>query len=239
MPAFPLETAMTRFFLVLGLLCSVAHAADRVTVEIPTEDERQVESLLESMKEAVDSENAKTYLACLTKALAAKQKKDVVLRFMQHDMEMEIEKSEILEISESGVEFIAKYTLYQDGRPTRIVSSVKAKREGGMLRVSKENVLAASGGWKEEPLADNSGADLGQVAVAPCADGRCPLPPKGALKDGGRVFPEGISMFNDEHGNPDPNGIMWIPPGKIFALYPDKYGVPPCMRAKLAEQFKQ
>lgn len=228
---------MKRIILAASLFCSVCQAEDRALMAIPSDEERLVQDLLERIKEAVDAENPKAYLECLTKSLAAKQKQDVVVRFMAHDMEMEIDKSEILESSESGVEFIAKYTLYQDGQPTRLVSSVKARRDGDILRVSKEDVLSRAGGNSRfsTPMARN--AQSQDLAVDPCANGRCPLPRGPVAVE--PEFPKGVSLFNDEHGNPDPNGIMWLPPGYLFRKFPEKYGVPPCVRARFAAEAKE
>jgi predicted metal-binding protein len=231
------DLIMKRVILAASLICSVCQADDRVSVAIPSEEERQVQDLLERLKEAVNSEDAQAYLACLTKSLAAKQKQDVVVRFMAHDMEMEIEQCEVLESGDSVVEFIAKYTLYQDGQPTRIISSVKAKRDGDILRVSKEDVLSRAGknNRLSTPMARNVQAQ--DLAANPCANGRCPLPRNQVAEEA--EFPKGVSLFNDEHGNPDPNGIMWLPPGYLFRKFPEKYGVPQCVRARFAAEAKE
>lgn len=225
---------MKRLALLLCLFGSAAYADERPTVKIPSAEETQVQDLLQRICNAVDAEDAQAYLACLTKEMASKVKRPIAVRFTQHEMSMEVSKFTILATTDTTVEFVANYTIYEDTVPSTIVSSVVARRDGDTLRLSKEEILSKNSSEQRESVRNVAVMDpLGARPANPCPNGRCPLPPRNEQPDGGRVFPERISLFNDEYGNPDPNGIMWIPPGRILALYPDKYGVPPCMRAQL------
>jgi hypothetical protein len=233
----PRRIAMKRIALVLSLFGSICCAGERPTMKIPSPEETQVQDLLQRICNAVDNEDAQAYLACLTKEMGSRVKKDIAVRFTQHDMSMELSKITITQASESSVEFVASYTVYEDATPSTIVSSVVAKRIGDSLLLSKEEILSKTSSRPRDAIENVAlMGPLRQFPANPCANGQCPLPPQKGPKDGGRIFPEGLSMFNDEHGNPDPNGIMWLDPKKILALYPDKYGVPPCMRAKLAQE---
>lgn len=254
---------MKKFFYILFFYSSFAFAQERITVKVPSNEEQQVQTLLENLKNAVDNENSRQYLSCFTKELADKNKKRTVLMFMQNDMSMEIEKFDIIDSNDDFVEFMAKYTFYENEKPFIIVSSVLAKKENNELLISKEEIVSKSrirSGVVYNDIDDGGIAD-NRIVFAPigdgdCADGNCPLPknqqnnqqnacPNGNCrllpntkhkpkfnKQGQEVL-EGIAGFNDENGNPDPNGVMWIDPVQLLARFPDKYGVPACMREQI------
>jgi len=233
---------MKIIFTLFLLVQSAAIAGERLAVQIPSDDERQVQDLLDNLRISVDNEDAKTYLSCFTKERSSKIKKKIALMFMKYDLSMEIDKFNILDSDEDSVEFVAKYTIYEDSTPIRIVSSVIAKREADCLFVSKEEIISRDAG-KRRKVEENNDDLLAMPLFAQndqqnnCPDGRCPIPnpkPKVVNKEGREVL-DGIGMFNDENGNPSENGIMWIDPKKLLAKFPDKYGVPPCFRAKMVE----
>lgn len=237
-------------FFVFCLFCFPVVASERIAVEIPSDDERQVQDLLDSVKAAVDNEDVKSYLSCMTKELASKNKKKVALMFMHHDMDMELHKFEIMESSDDSIEFIVKYTWHEDSKPYNFVSSVLAKKNENKLLISKEEILSKKSS-KDADVDFTGTDDQFQVRANPfvngpiivendCKDGQCRLgmcPPKRkhvpVLNEQGQEVLEGVSFWNDENGNPDPNGIMWVPPGLLFKKFPDKYGIPDCMRAKM------
>lgn len=222
---------MKWLFALIALLASTCYAGERIGVVVPSPEEEQVKGLLERLSTAVDNEDPKAYLACLTSDLATKNRKKVVLRFLEHDLSMEVNKLEILEAGESTIEFVAKYTVYEDGNPSTVVSSVVAEKAGDTLLLSKEEILSQT-----TPKQKQTAAVAGAERMPACANGRCPLPQPVAQQKAGPEVLEGIAAFNDENGNPDPNGIMWIDPLQLLARFPDKYGVPPCMRAELAKE---
>ena len=220
--------------LLVAIICmtySSAYAGERIGVVVPSPDEEQVKGLLERLSTAVDNEDPKAYLACLTPDLAAKNRKKIVLQFLEHDLSMEVEKVEILDAGNETIEFVARYTVYEDGNPSPVVSSVVAAKEGEALLLSKEEILSQT-----TPQQKQTAAVAFAERMPACPDGRCPLPKPVAQQKAGPEVLEGISAFNDENGNPDPNGIMWIDPLQLLARFPDKYGVPPCMRAELARE---
>lgn len=230
------------FLFLFFIDCSVVFCQERIGVVIPSEEQQQVEDLLGRLKSAVCNEDPKTYLSCFTKDLSSKIKKRVVLQFMKHDMEMEIDKFEILDSDDSFVEFVAKYSVYEDSDIRNIVSSVQAKKiEGEGLFISKEEIISDNVLSKKKP----NGFDLAlmprqqmEIQIGPrnCENGKCDLhpqkvAPKKFNQNGAEVL-EGVVMFNDAEGNPSPNGIMWLDPKKLLQKFPDKYGVPPCARGQ-------
>lgn len=225
------RTEMKWLLVLMALFASNCYAGERIGVVVPSPEEEQVKGLLERLSTAVDNEDPKAYLACLTPDLAAKNRKKVVLRFLEHDLSMEVEKVEILDAGESTIEFVAKYTVYEDGNPSTVVSTVVAEKAGDTLLLSKEEILSQT-----TPKQKQTVPVAFAERIPACANGRCPLPLAAVQQKAGPEVPEGISGFNDENGNPDPNGIMWIDPLQLLARFPDKYGVPPCIRAELARE---
>lgn len=220
------------------LLCSFSFAADRVPVTVPSAEEQQVQDLLDRLRLAVDNEDLRAYLSCFTKDMASKNKREVSVLFMTHDMAMEVDRFTMADTTEGSVEFMAKYTVYEDSSPSQIVSSVTAKRDGDRLVISKEKILSKTTAQRIIATQVERVAPFGPLAVNPCANGQCPVPRPRPKQNADPEVLEGISMFNDANGNPDPNGIMWVDPKQLLARFPDKLGVPPCMRAQLAKEAR-
>jgi len=208
------ENAVRNRFLGLVLLFAASSGeclgSERVGVVMPSEDERLVTDLVERLERTVTDGDAAGYLGCLTKPLAAKQRKSTIVRFLSHELAMDVEKAEILAVSPSCIEFAAKYVIYEDGDAVQIVSSVTAKRDGDVLLLSKEEILS------QNPIRGSGSSDLGGQDV--CRDGRCP--PRNPIALPGTTGE--LSLFNDANGNPDPNGIMWIDPRKLAAFRTDR-----------------
>lgn len=230
---------------------------NRVGVYIPSEDEQQVQNLIDDIKNAINEEDSKSYLSCMTKDLASKSKKKVVMMFMNYDMEADFKKFEIMDSDKNSIEFVVKYTLYQDSTSHNFVSSVFAERgQDNKLLISKETVLSKNSIIKNSQPDNMLVFDENQEnPILPfgindnnCANGQCNLNgrcPPGVncaapkkkhvpvFNEKGFEVLEGVSLFNDENGNPSPNGIMWLPPGYLWKKFPDKYGVPDCIRVKM------
>lgn len=244
------------FFWICFCFYGFVFAEERVAVRIPSEDEQQVQNLIENIKNAINEEDSKSYLSCMTKDLASKSKKKVVMMFMNHDMEADFHKFEIMDSNKNSIEFVVKYTLYQDSTSHNFVSNVLAERDQNKLLISKESVLSKNSVIKNNnqpenmlvfdenqdnpilPFAINNNCENGQCLPAgKCPPGvNCAVPRRKhvpVINDKGFEVLEGVSLFNDENGNPDPNGIMWLPPGYLWKKFPDKYGVPDCIRVKM------
>lgn len=214
---------------------------ERLRVRVPSDTENRVEELLASLAIAVRDEDFQAFSACFTKAARARYCKAVAPDFVTYDLDFERGKWVLTDASETKPAFLLRYAITKDGAPTWCVSSVECQLEGSRLLIAKEKPLSVEPPTQSKlatataPLRVNAGA-------VNCPDGQCRLQPKAKgslpIKDGKEVLP-GISMFNDEHGNPDPKGIMWLDPRQLWARFPDKYGVPKCMRAELARTLKQ
>jgi hypothetical protein len=192
---------MKPYLLCIALLVSLeAHGDDRVRVHVPSEAERQVQDLLERLVNAVQTEDHKAYTACFTKTAKTKYCDQAALDFVAHDMDMELGKWILTDESVDAASFVVKYEMNRDGAGTEYVSKVRVVRDGLIFVVDREEIQSS------RPV----GASRAVVAAAAlvCQDGKCPLP-----KQQQRVIP---SLFNDAHGNPDSNGIMWLDPDKLI-----------------------
>jgi len=181
----------------------------------------------------VSTEDFTAYKSCFTKAAQATYCDKAAALFVSNDLDMELSKWVISSSSEDKTQVLVRYTMYRDGESTDHVSSLSCVSEGGKLLIDKET--------SRSNKANRSGAaknrDALGVAALDCPNGQCRLPlapvaaaPKRKIKrtpEGYEIL-EGVSMFTDANGNPDPNGIMWLDPKKLLRMFPEKYGVPPC-----------
>jgi len=219
--------------LVLWAFGTATFAAERIRVAVQSAEEQAVQDLLAKVCTSVSTEDFKAYSSCFTKTAQAKHCEKAADLFVSNDLEMELSKWVVSATSEDKTQVLVRYTMYRDGESTDHVSSLSCVNEGGMLLIDKETPRSNK--------ANRSGAaknpDALGVAALDCPNGRCRLPvapvaaaPKRKIKrtPEGHEILEGVSMFNDANGNPDPNGIMWIDPKRLLRMFPEKYGVPPC-----------
>ena len=237
---------MNKFiFAFLFLFCGIANAQERLKMAIPSDEESQVNKLLENLASSINNEDYKSYSSLLTKEFASKGKKKTVMMFMKHDLHFDAEKFTIMESDAENLEFILSYKLTADNACSEIVSSIKSKRTEDGLVISNESIISENkiGGNNNNAIAaNNRRPQADQQAQQPvCKDGLCPLQPPAVVaarnpvpvrkvkrNDQGQEVLGGVGMFNDANGNPDPNGIMWLDPQKLLQMFPEKYGVPPC-----------
>lgn len=211
--------------------CSLAGAGERVAVEIPSDEEAQVQNLMEKLENAVSKEDFKGYLSCFTKDLSSKNKKRMSALFLQHDMEMDLDKFSITDSNKDLVEFTAKYTVDIDGDSSTIVSSIVAKKLEGDFVISSEEIISKTSN-NRQPQNRNDFAipNFGGIPNNNCPDGNCPLVANPFLnnqannnekeEDKKEVW---VPMFNNAQGQPDENGPMWVDPMVMVRMFPDKY----------------
>lgn len=199
---------------ILILFCSASHADDRLTVTAPSKAEVSVQLLLERLEQAVDSGNPSAYLDLMSRPLAAKRKKETIAHFMTYTLSMDVAAFELVKESSTTVEFIVKYSWFQDGAGWEVVSSVAAKREKEQLLLAKEEILS------RKPTGQQSSSS-GSLPGRQCRGGECQIQTQtGGVSSG--IGATELSLFNDADGNPDPNGIMWIDPKRLPAFRPDR-----------------
>lgn len=223
-PIFEKENKMKRLIFVLTFFAaSSVIAEERLKVAIPSEDEAQVQKFLEKMKDAVNNEDYKAYLSCLTKELASKTKKKTAAMFLQHDMNMELQGFSIVESDDNVIEFVAKYTLDFGDSSNTFVSSIKATRSEDSLLLSNEEIISKNNNKENNQIASNQ-----QMVF--CPDGNCPLPNRqgnvGPFQ--GNVGPFQGNVENEPKEDKrfiriDPNGPMWLDPMVLVRTFPEKY----------------
>jgi hypothetical protein len=221
------------FIFVFTFLCSVSNAAERVAVQIPSDEETQVQNLMEKLENAVVNEDFKGYLSCFTKDLSSKNKKKMSALFLQHDIEMDLEKFSITDSTEDSIEFTAKYSVDVGGDSNTIVSSIVAKKIDDDLVISSEEIISKISNNRRR--GQNNNFDMPNFGGIPndnCPDGNCPLVvnpgnpflnnPQNKEEDGEKkeVW---VPMFNNAQGQPDENGPMWVDPMVMVRMFPDKY----------------
>jgi hypothetical protein len=184
----------------------LAQAAERLRVQVPASGEQRVQALLESLADAIDKEDHKAYSECFTKKARSRYCEKAALDFVDHDMSMELGRWVLLEDKDDRATFVLKYTLSRDAAQTEYVSKVTAIQSDGRFLINDEDIQSSRriGGFA------SSDKDANDRQIV-CRDGKCEL--QNAAPQAKRVIP---SLFNDRDGNPDPNGIMWLDPTKMF-----------------------
>lgn len=215
------------FFVFFFSFSSFVFAAERLAVKIPSQEESQVQQLLESLKSAVNNGDYAAYSACLTKENASKNKKRMALMFLEHDMSMDFEKFHVVDSDGDNVEFIAKYTIDFGANEETRVSSITTKRLDDRLVISREDIISKNGNRRRQTNDVEFGGAFDPVRLDDCPDGNCPLANRPVVRDqDDEDEPKKeawVSMFNDANGNSNENGPMWVDPLAMVRAFPDKY----------------
>lgn len=210
------------FCFCLGVFCASSYADERVAVAVPSNEENEVQDLMERLENSINNEDFKGYLSCFTKDLSSKNKKKMAALFLQYDMRMDLEKFSITDSSKDTIEFTAKYSVDIGTDSSTIVSSILAKKVDNKLVIANEEIVSKF-------AANRSVQNNDFVFGAPnnCPDGNCPLVNNNLLpnnieeeKEEKKVW---VPMFNNAQGKPDENGPMWVDPMVMVRMFPDKY----------------
>lgn len=208
---------------------SVVLAEDRVGMVIPSNEENEVQNLMEKLQNSINNEDYKAYVSCFTKELSSKNKKKMAALFLQHDMEMELEKFSITDTTKDTIEFTARYSVDIGGNINTIISSIVAKKIDNNLVISDEEIVSkVAANRRATPQNDFEFGPFGQNPNANCPDGNCPLVNNNILpnfnneeeKEDRQVW---VPMFNNAQGKPDENGPMWVDPMVMVRMFPEKY----------------
>jgi hypothetical protein len=219
----------------------------RVKMLPPDEDEELVKSLLDAIASSMKDKNLRKYSSCFTKEFMSKNKSKTALMFLEDNLNINVEKFQIVESDDSQVEFVIKYTTSFGKNEFTNVSNIFAKKENDGLVVNKENVISsvsktdsevpANFGMQKNPaFFDDDGNPINNPelfdgngeAVQNCPDGKCKFAPKNPKAE--RKPKKPFSLFNDANGNPDPNGPMWLPIETLMEAYPEDYKNCECMK---------
>ena len=211
------------FCFCFSVFCVLSYADERVAVAVPSNEENEVQDLMERLENSINNEDFKGYLSCFTKDLSSKNKKKMAALFLQYDMRMDLDKFSITDSSKDAIEFTAKYSVDIGTDSSTIVSSILAKKVDNKLVIANEEIVSKF-------AANRSVQNNDFVFGVPnnCPDGNCPLVNNNLLpnnnieeeKEEKKVW---VPMFNNAQGKPDENGPMWVDPMVMVRMFPDKY----------------
>jgi len=96
---------------------------------------------------AVDSANAENldqFLDCFTGPVKAKLRRQAAIRFVQHDVSMELVDSQILKVGRVTGEAVVRYRVALSDDRFDVVSLVALKQESGYWRIKSEQIQSYS-----------------------------------------------------------------------------------------------
>ena len=220
---------MKNFIFIWILFSSVCFAQDRPVMHFDKDNEL-VKDLLSRLENAMNNNNFREYIACFTKELASKNKKNDSIMFVEHKLSLEFNNFQILESNDQEIEFVVKYTTCYSGENVVTIANILGKKENeNILLVANQEILSQKGeSNRTVRFQAEAGVDANPNApnhvILPeldCANGVCKIKrPVAKIEEKDRKT---FSLFNDANGNPDPNGIMWLDPRTLMEVYPERY----------------
>lgn len=191
---------MKKIFFVLFLLFSENIYAQRVTVNVPSNQQTSVQYLLENLENSVNSQDYLSYISCFDKS--HKNNEEIINIFLQDHVHFEIKKYIVTKQTDSSVCFYVRYELNVNDHFFDVTSFVQAKFLEDKLLIVSEKIknLSSNNIAKSSSKQDN---DFNLF-----------------VNDFTKEIEEEqeISLFNDKNGNPDPDGIMWIRPDVLAKI---------------------
>ena len=134
------------------LPAAAATRADSMTDELPVAArprarvapdsglEADIRQCLENAVDAVNEEDLDGFCACFTGPTKSKLRKQAALRFVQHDVAMELLDAQVLEAGQRTGEVAVKYRLVLSDDRFDVVALVAVKRDQGYWRISSEKI---------------------------------------------------------------------------------------------------
>jgi len=184
-----------KYFITLFSICFSlsVFAEERARVTIPSEEETSVKYMLENLENSINNQDYISYVSCFDDSF--RKKEEIIINmFLEDHISFQIDKFIITKQTDSNVEVYVKYSLSVNEYCYNIISLVNAKIKDGELRISSEKI-------KKYDFSSNKTENT-------------PETPKNKTNQDQNQA-QGISLFNDANGNPDPNGIMWIDPAVL------------------------
>jgi type III secretory pathway component EscR len=154
----PLNSAPSAMTLAAACLLLAVFSAAPVTAEteMPSEsspaalrprvrvasnaEETDIRDCLNSVVEAANSENLDRFCDCFTGSKQAKIRKQAAIRFVQHDVAMELLDAHIIKAGKTSAEVAVKYRVVLSDDRFDVVSLVVVKQENGYWRIRSEKI---------------------------------------------------------------------------------------------------
>ena len=112
----------------------------RVRVAPNNAEETDIQDCLNSVVQAANAENLEGFCDCFTGTKQAKIRKQAAIRFVEHDVTMELLDSHIIKAGKTTAEVAVKYRVVLSDDRFDVVSLVVVKQENGYWRIRSENI---------------------------------------------------------------------------------------------------
>ena len=112
----------------------------RVRVTANNAEELDIRDCVSNAVEAANSENLDEFVNCFTGSTKSKIRKQVAIRFVQHDVAMELLDTQVIKAGKTTGEVAVKYRLVLSEDRFDVVSLVAVKQENGYWRISSEEI---------------------------------------------------------------------------------------------------
>lgn len=112
----------------------------RVRVTVHNGDETDIRDCLSNAVEAANSENLDGFVNCFTGSTKSKIRKQAAIRFVQHEVTMELLDTQVIKAGKTTGEVAVKYRLVLTEDRFDVVSLVAVKQENGYWRINSEKI---------------------------------------------------------------------------------------------------
>ena len=112
----------------------------RVRVAAHNIEETDIRDCLSNAVEAANSENLDGFVNCFTASTKSKIRKQAAIRFVQHDVAMELLDTQVIKAGKTTGEVAVKYRLVLSEDRFDVVSLVAVKQENGYWRINSEKI---------------------------------------------------------------------------------------------------
>ena len=119
---------------------SLATVRPRVRVAATNGEETAIRDCLANAVEAANSENLDGFCECFTGPSRTKIRKQAAIRFVRHDVAMELLDSQVIKAGKTTGEVAVKYRLVLSEDRFDVVSLVAVKQENGYWRINSEKI---------------------------------------------------------------------------------------------------
>jgi hypothetical protein len=134
----------TLFALALLLYGLPLHAADatpsRLRVAPESGEQADLKACLNTAAEAACAEDLEGFLDCFAGSAKTKLRKETAIRFVRHDVSMEVLDTQILRLAGNSGQAAVRYRLNLSADQYDVVSLVAMKRENGYWRIQSERI---------------------------------------------------------------------------------------------------
>ena len=119
---------------------SLATLRPRVCVAAQNGDMTAIRDCLNNAVQAANSENLDDFCQCFAGPSRAKIRKQAAMRFVQHDVAMELLDTQVIKAGKTTGEVAVKYRITLSEDRFVVVSLVAVKQENGYWRINSEQI---------------------------------------------------------------------------------------------------